>query len=681
MTNTGNFNVNVTAAAATGAGFSVVGFVPQTPLAPGQTSTFTARFAPAVTGAVAGTISLTSTATNNPTVSLLGNGVATPVGTLTTNPTSLNFGSIVVGNTASQSVTLTNTGTANLTITAANVTGAGFSISPPLVLPLTLTPGQTGNFTAQFAPASAGAVVGSVSLVSNASNSPTSVALSGAGVAQILTVSLSPSTIDFGNVTVGSAANQTVTMTNTGNFNVNVTAAAATGAGFSVVGFVAQTPLAPGQTSTFTARFAPAVAGAVAGTISLTSTATNNPTVSLSGTGTPPPIGTLTTNPTSINFGSIIVGNTSSQSVTLTNTGTANLTITAANVTGAGFSISPPLVLPLTLTPGQTSNFTARFAPASAGAVAGSVSLVSNASNTPTSVALSGTGVAQILTVSLSPSTIDFGNVTVGSAANQTVTMTNTGNFNVNVTAAAATGAGFSVVGFVAQTPLAPGQTSAFTARFAPAVAGAVAGTISLTSTATNNPTVSLAGNGVVPPPSQLAINPNGIDFGSVLVGSNLTSSVTLTNVGSGALTISQANVTGAAFSIGGLTLPLTLNAGQNTTFTAKFAPTSAGTVTGSVSIVSDASNSPTTLSLSGTGTVGVSLSWDASTSTVVGYNVYRTTVTGGPYVRLNVSVIPGTNYTDSTAQASTTYFYVATAVDADGIESIFSNELKVILP
>jgi hypothetical protein len=261
--------------------------------------------------------------------------------------------------------------------------------------------------------------------------------------------------------------------------------------------------------------------------------------------------------------------------------------------------------------------------------------------------------------------------------------MTNAGNVNLTVSAANVTGAGFSInPSLVLPLTLTPGQTSSFTVRFAPAVTGAVAGSVSLVSNATNSPTsVTLAGNGVPPPVGQLAINPNGIDFGSVIVGSNLTSSVTLTNIGSGPLIISQANVTGAAFSISGLTLPLTLNAGQNTTFTAKFAPTSAGIVTGSVSVVSDASNSPTALSLSGTGTVGVKLLWDASTSTVVGYNVYRATVTGGPYVRLNASVIPGTNYTDSTAQASTTYFYVATAVDADGVESIFSNELKVILP
>jgi hypothetical protein len=491
-------------------------------------------------------------------------------------------------------------------------------------------------------------------------------------------VSMSPSTINFGDVTVGSTSDQTVTVANTGNSNVNVTAANVSGAGFSAVGFVAGT-LTPGQTMMFTARFAPSATGVASGSITLSSTATNNPSVSLSGNGTPLPIGTLTLNPTSINFGSVIVGNTTSQTVTMNNTGTASLTISSAPVSGAGFSITG-LTLPLTLGIGALSSFTVQFAPGSAGAVSGSVSLTSDASNSPTNLALSGTGVAQTLTVSMSPSTINFGDVTVGSTSDQTVTVANTGNSNVSVSAANVTGTGFSVVGFVAGT-LTPGQTMMFTARFAPSASGAVAGSITLTSTATNNPTVTLAGTGAAPPPGQLTINPNGIDFGSVVVGSNATNTITLTNIGSSPVTISQANVTGATFTVSDLSLPLTLNAGQITTFTVKFTPTGTGSFTGSVSIVSDASNSPTVLSLTGTGTIGVTLLWDASTSTVVGYSVYRAATAGGPYVKLNASIIPGTTYIDSSAQGGHTYFYVATAVDADGIESIFSNELNVILP
>jgi fibronectin type 3 domain-containing protein len=90
------------------------------------------------------------------------------------------------------------------------------------------------------------------------------------------------------------------------------------------------------------------------------------------------------------------------------------------------------------------------------------------------------------------------------------------------------------------------------------------------------------------------------------------------------------------------------------------FTPASAPTVSGSATVISNATNSPLTISLSGTGVQAVShsvtLSWDASTSsTVVGYNVYRSTVSGGPYTLLTSSPIAATTYTDMTVQAGVT--------------------------
>jgi fibronectin type 3 domain-containing protein len=65
----------------------------------------------------------------------------------------------------------------------------------------------------------------------------------------------------------------------------------------------------------------------------------------------------------------------------------------------------------------------------------------------------------------------------------------------------------------------------------------------------------------------------------------------------------------------------------------------------------------------------------------VVGYNVYRSTVSGGPYTLLTSTPVPGTTYTDNAVQAGVTYFYVVTAVDANGNESAFSNEAPVTVP
>jgi len=74
-------------------------------------------------------------------------------------------------------------------------------------------------------------------------------------------------------------------------------------------------------------------------------------------------------------------------------------------------------------------------------------------------------------------------------------------------------------------------------------------------------------------------------------------------------------------------------------------------------------------------------LSWTASTSVVTGYNIYRGTVSGGPYAKLNSSLIALTTYTDSTVQSGQTYFYIVTAVDASNVESAYSNEISAIIP
>lgn len=78
-----------------------------------------------------------------------------------------------------------------------------------------------------------------------------------------------------------------------------------------------------------------------------------------------------------------------------------------------------------------------------------------------------------------------------------------------------------------------------------------------------------------------------------------------------------------------------------------------------------------------------VVLTWDASTSPdVVGYNVYRSGVSGGPYTELNGSLpVAGLTYTDTAVLAGQTYYYVVTAVDSEGIESAYSNEASASVP
>ena len=75
-----------------------------------------------------------------------------------------------------------------------------------------------------------------------------------------------------------------------------------------------------------------------------------------------------------------------------------------------------------------------------------------------------------------------------------------------------------------------------------------------------------------------------------------------------------------------------------------------------------------------------VSLTWMPSTSSGVSYNVYRGTVSGGPYNLLKGGV-SSTAYTDSNVQSGSTYYYVTTAVDASGVQSVYSDEAQAVIP
>jgi hypothetical protein len=190
---------------------------------------------------------------------------------------------------------------------------------------------------------------------------------------------------------------------------------------------------------------------------------------------------------------------------------------------------------------------------------------------------------------------------------------------------------------------------------------------------------VSLSGTGFVR--GQLAVSPAVISFGNVSVGSSSTQTANLTATGSN-VTVSSAAWNGLGYSVSGIIFPVTVPSGQSVSFQVTFTPQIAGSSSGSISFVSDASNSPTVATISGTGIQhSVSLTWNPSTSTVVGYNVYRGTQSGGPYTLISSSPQPGTSYSDATVKSGSTYFYVVTAVDAGSQESAFSNESVATIP
>ena len=194
---------------------------------------------------------------------------------LSANQASVSFGSIAVGSTGLQSLILTNSGTASTTISSVGVSGTGFSIAG-LSTPMTLSAGQSASFSAAFTPSSAGNASGSISIASDASVSPMTIALSGTGTQPQWSVL--PTSVNFGNVNVGSNSSQNVTVTNSGTVALTITSMTLSGQGFSISGLAVPQTIAAGASATFAAQFAPASAGSTSGSISVSSNAPGSPT-------------------------------------------------------------------------------------------------------------------------------------------------------------------------------------------------------------------------------------------------------------------------------------------------------------------------------------------------------------------------------------------------------------------
>ena len=282
---------------------------------------------------------------------------------------------------------------------------------------------------------------------------------------------------------------------------------------------------------------------------------------------------------------------------------------------------------------------------------------------------------------------LTFGNVTVNSTAVRSIALTSSGTAPVTVKSASVTGAGFSLVAGTFPTTLAPGQSLTLQVQFAPPSAKSMTGTLSIVSNSAKNPTttVALSGTGTAAN-SQLTLSATTLNFGSVAVNSTAAQTLKLTSSGTSPVTISSASIQGSGFNLIGGSFPITLNPQQSATLQIQFKPTAAGAITGTLAISSNASASPISVSLNGTGagaSRAINLSWDAPVNgsvPVVGYNVYRS-VAGGAFQLINSSVVAQTTYTDRTVTSGTTYSFYVKTVGQNRVESAASNKIALTVP
>lgn len=200
---------------------------------------------------------------------------------------------------------------------------------------------------------------------------------------------------------------------------------------------------------------------------------------------------------------------------------------------------------------------------------------------------------------------------------------------------------------------------------------------------------VKLTGTGVTPPAPGLTLNATTLPFGNVYLDQTATQTIVMTSSGTANVTVSSITIQGSEFSLVAPTLPLVLAPNATGQIQVTFAPTVAGSATGSVQVVSNALTSPVqTVTASATAVNGtVVLNWNAPVQNpsdlAVGYNVYREIGTSGVFTQINPSVIPlaTTTYTDNTGTSGSTYHYYVESVDAVGATSVPSNTVTVTLP
>jgi HYDIN/CFA65/VesB family protein/ASPM-SPD-2-Hydin domain-containing protein len=497
-------------------------------------------------------------------------------------------------------------------------------------------------------------------------------------------VSVTNASLSFGTVAIGSSTTLADTISNNTSSSVTIGSIAGLGSGFQVTGVTLPLVLTAGQSAAFKVEFQPASAGSPSVSISFEDQ-NGQMLVSLSASASAVAAGALSLSPTQLSFGSVAVGSSQPSTVTLSNSGNLDLSITQATLSGAGFTMSNLASLPLTLHAGDTTSATITFAPTGSGTFSGNVTFTttSNEANGTVVLNLSGTGgIVSQGTLSPSPSSLPFGNVQVGSNSSLSETLTNSSGSAITISQANLSGASFSVSGLTLPLTLTANGSVTFTATFAPTGAGAASGGLSVVSNASNSPlNIALSGTGTAA--GQLAISPSSLSFGSVVVGSSSSLKGSLTASGA-SVTVTTDSLGTGEFVLSGISLPATISTGQSAPFTVTFTPQSSGAASASLSFASNASNSPAPESITGTGTAPtqhtVDLAWTASAD-VVGYNVYRSTVSGTQYTMINSSLDSSTAYNDSTVVSGQTYYYVVTAVNASSQESGYSNQVQAVIP
>jgi hypothetical protein len=415
-------------------------------------------------------------------------------------------------------------------------------------------------------------------------------------------LTVAPISLTFGPTQVSTQSTpQTLTLTSTGNAPVTISSLAISGDFALSNDSCSGQTLAAATTCTVQITFNPSATGTRTGQLTIhANIATGQSTVALSGTGTSAPSIILT--PTSLTFAPSLVNQPDpAQIISIANTGGTTATLQTPVLTGntADFAITANTCV-ATLAPQTACAVSITFTPTAAGTRAATLSLTDSAgTQTATQTGTGNAPATDTLSTANGSSALTFVQQQLNTTSpGQQVTLSNAGGAALTLITASVTVGDFAIVNSCGNS-LAAASACAITVTFSPTATGTRTATLTVTDQFRSQ-TISLTGTGVAPP--GVSLSPVALTFPDTGVSlASTAQTVTLTNNGGLPLAISTTALS-PGFTIAATTCSNTLATNAACTYTLVFTPTTAGPVSGTLTLATNAVTNAQTVSLSGTG-------------------------------------------------------------------------------
>lgn len=423
-----------------------------------------------------------------------------------------------------------------------------------------------------------------------------------------LSASLSPTTLSWGIVPIGSTSQPKVTtLTNSGSSSIAISSITITGTNsseFSISSKTCGSSLGAGASCTISVAFKPTAEGTQSATLSVVDGG-GTQTAALSGSGT-----AVKFAPASLTFASQSIGTTSApQTATMTNLGSTALTITSIAIGGSNpTDFAQTNTCGSSLAPGGSCGITVTFSPTVIGSRTANVTVTDSSLTSPQKLILSGTGTQSNVSFTVLPTSIAFNPVDVGMQGNcQPVNVTNTGTTSLTINSFTLTP--FMVFelqyGYAPRT-LSPGQFQTYCIKFVPQAAQVYAGQMSVSIAGVVNPSiVTFTGTGLTTG-AIASVSPNTLTFGPQPLGTTTSQTVTVSNTGTQPFHLTSVTLQ-PPFNYTGYTSSVAVSPGKSFQFQVTFNPSQAITYTNTVSLGFDVLPAKST-SLVGSGTTPTTL-------------------------------------------------------------------------